>query len=77
MEHLLYWSSALSKSSFSRYKKDITGYLQISMYFFKCGTHLMLMFAESKNHYLCILTSIDIGSESNGSKSNEEGISLG
>lgn len=54
MEHLLYWSSALSRSSFSRYKKDITGYLQNSMYFFKCGTHLM--FAESKNHRLCIPT---------------------
>lgn len=33
MEHLLYWSSALSRSSFSRYKKGIAGYLQNSMYF--------------------------------------------
>lgn len=61
MEHLLYRSSALSRSSFSRYKKDITGYLKNSMYFLKCGTHLM--FAESKNYRLCILTAAMIRSQ--------------
>lgn len=45
MEHLLYWLSA-SRGRPSLGKKDINGYLENSMYFFKCGTHLM--FAESK-----------------------------
>jgi len=43
-----------SRTLFSPLEREEAGYLLNSMYFFKCGTHLI--FAESKNLRLCIPT---------------------
>lgn len=59
MEHLLYWSSALSRSSLSRYKKDITGYLQNSMYFVQdtCLPNLKTIAFASKHFTAAMIRS--------------------